>query len=566
MTSRPWIDSYAEGVPADIPERYDTLSHAFERSVTAYSQRVATDFLGGTLTYADLGAQVHGLAQALLDLGVERGDRVALVMPNCPQHVVAFYAVLRIGAVVVEHNPQYTAAELGAQFADHGARVAIVWDSVADLVAGFPADRRPEHLIAVNLIEALPLRSRLALRLPISRARTMRAALSSPCEAAVLSFHDLTELTAPIPADWPMPALGDLAALQYTSGTTGRPKAAMLTHRNLRSNELMGEAWVPGLRRGQEVFACVLPFFHAYGLTLCLAYGIAMGATLALQPKFDLDLLIAAQRRRPITFLPAVPPIYDRLCSAAEAGRVDLHSVRFSISGAMTLHADLVDRWERLSGGLLVEGYGMTEASPIIAGNPIGPSRRPGTVGVPFPSTDIRIAEIDDPHADAAPGSEGELLVRGPQVFAGYWQRPELTAETLIDGEWLRTGDIVVQTEDGYLSIVDRSKELIVTGGFNVSPSEVEAVLCTHHDVRAAAVVGERLESGNERVTAALVLRDGAALDRETLVEHCRRTLARYKVPRAFVVVESLPTSMLGKVLRRAVREQLFATSTPAVS
>lgn len=555
--SRPWTAAYAPGVPADIPPVTDTLVHAFERSVREHGARTATDFLGGTLSYRDLGEQVHAIAQALADLGVRRGDRVALALPNCPQHVVAFYAVLRIGGIVVEHNPQYTAAELAVQFANHQARVAIVWDAVCDTIAGFDRSARPDHVIAVDITRALPRRTRLALRLPVPRARALRRAMTITPSTPVLRWEALVRDTAPLAATTPLPVPEDVAVLQYTSGTTGAPKAAILTHANLRANELMGEAWVPGLRPGREVFAAVLPFFHAYGLTLCLSYGIATGATLVLQPRFSLDQLIAAQRRRPITFMPAVPPIYARLADAAEAGRVDLHSVRFSISGAMALDPDLVARWESLSGGLLVEGYGMTEASPIIAGNPIGAHRRPGAVGVPFPGTDARVVDPLDPSREVAPGEPGELVVRGPQVFTGYWRRPDATAATLLPGGWLRTGDVVTMTPDGFITVVDRLKELIVTGGFNVSPSEVETVLREHPDVRDVAVVGARRPSGDEQVTAVLVLREGCRLDVAALRAFCRQTLARYKVPRAFVPVDALPVSQMGKVLRRRVLELL---------
>lgn len=564
QTIRPWTTSYAPGVTSDIPEHYDTLSHAFARSVHDYGSRVATDFLGATLTYRQLGEQVDAVAEGLRGLGVTRGDRVALVMPNCPQHVAAFYAVLRLGAIVVEHNPQYTRDELQHQFADHGARVAIVWDAVADTIASFDTSYRPEHLITVSLISALPLSRRLALSLPVAKARAARATLGANVEAPHLRFERMAATTPPIADTISLPDLDDVAVLQYTSGTTGAPKAAMLTHRSLRANQLMGEAWVPGLRPGAETFACVLPFFHAYGLTLCLSYGVAMGASLLLMPKFDLDLFVAGQRRRPVTFLAAVPPIYDHLSAAAEAGRIDLHSIRFSISGAMALSAESAQRWEQITGGLLVEGYGMTEASPIIAGNPMGPSRRSGTVGVPFPGTDVRVVDPENPTHEVAPGEPGELIVDGPQLFVGYWNRPAETAQMLIDGRWLRTGDIVTMSDDGFITVVDRIKELIVTGGFNVSPSEVEAVLCSHPDVRQAAVVGAPQPSGNEEVSAALVLREGSTLDVAALRAFCQQTLARYKVPRNFISVESLPTSMVGKVLRRKVRDLLFGRTQPA--
>ncbi len=310
---------------------------------------------------------------------------------------------------------------------------------------------------------------------------------------------------------------------------------------------------------GEETFYAVLPLFHAYGMTLCLTFAMSMGAKLVLFPKVDIGLMTDAARKSPPTFLPAVPPIYDQLSRAAERGTIDLSTVRFSISGAMSLPVATVSRWEEATGGLLVEGYGMTESSPVALGNPMGHSRRPGTVGVPFPSTEMRVVDPDDPTVDRPLGESGELLVRGPQVFQGYWGRPAETAATLIDGGWLRTGDIASVSADGFVTIVDRLKELIITGGFNVSPTEVEDTLQSHPDIDAAAVVAMPRAHGGEDVAAAVVLRDGATLDVEGLRDYCRTRLAAYKVPKRIVQMDDLPRSLIGKVLRREVRERMLA-------
>ncbi|MGR2752067.1 long-chain-fatty-acid--CoA ligase [Agromyces arachidis] len=560
LDERPWLSHYAPGVPHDIDEPSQTLVDLIDDAVARFGRRTALEFFGAETTYRDLGEQVARAAEGLRRLGVVAGDRVALVLPNCPQHVVAFYAVLRLGAIVVEHNPLYTARELRHQFEDHGATTAIVWDSVADTVADFPRDIRPERIIAVDLTRAMPFGKRMALRLPIPRARAARAALTSkPTARGVIGWDDLLG-SKTLSKRHPRPAPGDTALLQYTSGTTGTPKGAMLTHRNLRANAMQGQAWVPGLREGEEVFYGVLPLFHAYGLTLCLTFAMSIGARVVLFPKFDVDLVFDAARHSPPTFLPAVPPIYDALARAAQdRGTAPLRGIRFAISGAMALPTATVDLWESVTGGLLVEGYGMTESSPISVGNPMGPTRRPGTVGVPFPSTDIRVVDPEQPDEDRAPGEEGELLVRGPQVFEGYWRRPSETAETLLPGGWLRTGDIVRVSDDGFVTIVDRRKELIITGGFNVSPSEVEGVLLGHPDVRGAAVVGLPRESGGEQVVAAVELREGAAFDAGAIRDFCRESLTPYKVPRRVVEVDELPRSLVGKVLRRRVRDDLLA-------
>ncbi|WP_448002853.1 long-chain-fatty-acid--CoA ligase [Agromyces bauzanensis] len=556
---RPWLEHYATGVPHEIEEPTQTLVDMIDDAVARFGRRPALEFFGAETSYRELGEQIAKAAEGLRRLGVGAGDRVALVLPNCPQHVVAFYAVLRLGAIVVEHNPLYTARELRHQFEDHGATIAIVWDAVADTVADFPRDIRPAHIVAVDLTRALPFAKRVALRLPVPRARASRAALTTkPTARGVLEWDRVVD-TRPISKRHPRPALGDTALLQYTSGTTGDPKGAVLTHRNLRANAMQGRAWVPGLRDGREVFYGVLPLFHAYGMTLCLTFAMSLGARLVLFPKFDVDLVFQAAKHSPPTFLPAVPPIYDQLARAAERrGTAPLRGIRYAISGAMALPPATVDRWETVTGGLLVEGYGMTESSPVAIGNPMGPTRRPGTVGVPFPSTDIRVVDPEHPDEDRPAGEEGELLLRGPQVFEGYWRRPSETAETLLPGGWLRTGDIVRVSDDGFVMIVDRVKELIITGGFNVSPSEVEGVLLAHPDVRGAAVVGLPRTAGGEDVAAAVELREGAVFDAGAIRDFCRESLTPYKVPKRIVEVDELPRSLIGKVLRRRVRDDLI--------
>ncbi|BDV31769.1 long-chain-fatty-acid--CoA ligase [Microbacterium terricola] len=558
--AKPWLPAYAPGVPAEIDEVSQTLTDMIETSVAARAKKPALVFFGATTAYRELGETIERAAEGLRRLGVQPGDRVALVLPNCPQHVAAFYAILRLGAIVVEHNPLYTARELRHQFEDHGARFAIVWDKVYDTIAGFPSDLAVAGIVSVDITEALPFAKRLALALPIPKARKARAQLTAKPEAKHPFPWSRLIGGRRISRKHERPGIDDVALLQYTSGTTGSPKGAILTHRNLRANAMQGRAWVPGLHEGEETFYGVLPLFHAYGLTLCLTFAMSIGAKLVLFPKFDVALVTDAVRQSPPTFLPAVPPIYDQLARASARGTVDLSSVRFAISGAMSLPVSTVDKWEVATGGLLVEGYGMTETSPVALGNPIGPSRRPGTVGVPFPSTEIRVVDPEDPTIEVPFGERGELLLRGPQVFQGYWKRPDETAAALLSDGWLRTGDIVTVSADGFITIVDRLKELIITGGFNVSPSEVEEALQSHPDVDAAAVVGLPRESGGEEVVAAVVARQGAELDTDALRDYARTRLTAYKVPRRIVLVDDLPRSLIGKVLRKQVRDQLIGS------
>ncbi|WP_167046517.1 long-chain-fatty-acid--CoA ligase [Salinibacterium sp. ZJ454] len=558
FATKPWLSAYAKGVPSEIAPPTDTLVDAMEASVRRYKNKVALDFFGATTRYGELGEQINRAAEGLRRLGVQRGDRVAIVLPNSPQHIVAFYAVLRLGAIVVEHNPLYTERELRHQFEDHGARTAIVWDKIADTVLDFPGDLGVNTVIGVDITRGMKLGMRMALRLPVRKARESRAQLTAGrLSPGVIPWSTIAE-SRPLRRSHPRPRVDDVAVLQYTSGTTGAPKGAILTHRNLRANALQGEAWLPGLRKGREVFYAVLPMFHAFGLTLCLTFAMSVGARLVLLPKFDETLMLDAIKRIPPTFLPAVPPIYDRLERAAASRHVSLRGIRFGVSGAMSLPVATVERWEKATAGLLVEGYGMTEASPIALGNPVGPSRRPGTVGVPFPSTEMRVVDPENPTVDRGFEEEGELLVRGPQVFLGYWKRPNDTAATLLPDGWLRTGDIVRVSVDGFVTVVDRLKELIVSGGFNVSPSEVEEALLSHPDVIDAAAVAMPNQYGGEDVAAAVVLADGSSLDAGAVREHCRGRLAAYKVPKTIVQLDVLPRSLIGKVLRREVREQLL--------
>jgi len=548
-----WVAHYAKGVPAEIEPPDSSLVDLLTGAVTTYGDRPALEFFGAELSYSELGRQVDVAAEGLRRSGVRPGDRVALVLPNCPEHIVAFYAVLRLGAVVVEHNPLYTPTEMAHQFGDHGATVAIAWDRMATTITALPG---VEHVVAVDITASMPWTKRLALRLPVARARALRAQLTGPAPGTT-PWSDVVR-HGPLAPSTPGPTVDDLAAIQYTSGTTGVPKGAMLSHGNLMANAAQGRAWVPGLTPGQEVVYAVLPMFHAYGLTLCLTFAMSMGARLVLFPRFDVDLVLTAAKKHPPTFLPAVPPIYERLATAARERGIDLTATRFAISGAMALPRETLELWEDVTGGLLVEGYGLTETSPVALGNPIGSDRRPGAVGVPFPSTDIRVVDPEDPTRDRAPGERGELLIRGPQVFGGYWGRPEETAAALLDGGWFRTGDIVVVDPDGFVSIVDRIKEIIITGGFNVMPSEVEAVLRTVPGITDAAVVGLPKHDGSEDVVAAVTTEPGVELVVEDVRARCRADLAAYKVPRRVVVVDELPRSQIGKVLRKQVRDSLI--------
>ncbi len=556
-TDRPWTVHYTPGTTQNLDYGTTTLCDQFDHAVRAFHDRPATEFFGRLTSYADLGSRVRRAAEGLRLLGVGKGDRVAVLLPNCPQGVVVFYAALRLGAIVVEHNPLYTADELEGPFRDHGAKVVVTWNVITDVVEDLA--RRPdtaiEHILAVDLLDAFPAAKRLALRhLPVPALRASRDKLSRP-DTHTPRWAAL-ETGPELDFSHPYPESSDVALILYTSGTTGTPKGAVLTHANLVANSTQGKAWVPDLEPGKERFLASLPMFHAYGVTMCVVFGIAQGARLQLVPTPDMDLIMPIFAKELPTFIPAVPPIYTRILEEADKRGISLRGIPHSFSGAMSLPAELIERWEAATGGLLVEGYGMTETSPITVGNPMSPARRAGSIGIPFPDTDIRITQKDDPSTDVPAGEPGELRVKGPQVFPGYWKNDEATAEALHDG-WMRTGDVVVQDADGFLHLVDRIKEMIVTGGFNVYPSEVEAVLRTAPGVADCAVVGRRTGDGGEQVVAAVVLEPGATLDAEAIRAHCKGSLASYKVPREFVEMDELPTNPMGKVLRKKVAEAI---------
>lgn len=549
-----WAQSYAPGVPFSLTYDDSTVLDLFECSVRDHAERPALDFLGRTSTYAQTAAAVRRVAEGLRLLGVSPGDNVALVMPNCPQNVIAFLAVVRLGATVVEHNPLYTAAELRAPFVDHAAEVAIVWDKVVPVVESLRSATALEHVIAVDLTAELPLAKQVALRLPIAKARAARDALHVPAPGAT-SWKSLLG-SAPLDDAHPRPVADDVALMLYTSGTTGQPKGVPLRHRNLVANVAQGRAWVPDMVPGRETVMVALPLFHAYGVTVSVLLGLSVGARLVLLPKPEIGLIMDAIKRGVPTFLPAVPPLYAKIVDEASRRGVSIRGIKWSLSGAMALQAPLVEQWEAATGGLLVEGYGLTETAPVIVGNPMSKDRRPGSIGVPFPDTEVRIVDPEDLDHEVAQGERGELLVRGPQVFDGYRDLPEENAIVFHEG-WFRTGDIVTMAPDGFLTIVDRIKEVIITGGFNVYPSEVEAALRLNQVVADAAVVGVRSSDGTEEVVAAVVAAAGETIDPDTLRTQLRDALTPYKVPRRIVVVEELPTNPMGKVLRREVANLL---------
>ncbi|MGY6464271.1 long-chain-fatty-acid--CoA ligase [Corynebacterium sp. UMB8791] len=554
--TKAWLTHYPEWTDPNPIVGSDTLVSLFNTAATTHPGRTATWFMGKTLTYQALNEQVNRLAAALQRLGVAPGDRVVIALPNCPQHVIAITAILRIGAVAVEHNPLYTAYELEKQFLDHGARVAIVFDREAETFHTLQETTALETVIAVNLIDAMPRHLQLALQVPLGSVRSQREELHKPAPKAI-SWESLVAKPA-TPTNLPTIAQSDTAFILYTSGTTGTPKGVPLTHANVLSVLAAGAQWVKDWGAVNEKVLAILPMFHIYGLALNYGFPLTVAGQMVLVPAPKPKLYQQAILKTRPTLLPGVPLLYERIAEWAVEKNVDLSSFHSAISGAATLPQSTIELWERVTGGQLIEGYGLTETSPILCGNPLDGNRRPGYIGVPFPNTEIRIANPDNPSETMPDGEPGELLARGPQVFSGYLNNPEATEKSFHDG-WFRTGDMAVMEPDGFIRLVARIKEIIITGGFNVYPDEVEEAVRSHPDVEDVAVVGRPREDGSEDVVACVTLRDGAPLDPEGLKEHARQRLTRYKVPRTFYHFEDLNRDQTGKVRRRAVQQELVA-------
>jgi long-chain acyl-CoA synthetase len=556
---RPWLRFYAEGVPANVQIPDVPLTHLLDASAERFPNRKALMFFGRSLTYARLLSEVNRFAGALRRIGVRKGERVAMILPNCPQEVIAFYAILRIGAIVVPTNPLYTASELRHQLADSGARVVLVFDKAYETLIEAMPGTAVQQVVVTSLTDYLPFVKRELLKLPLAKARRLLAELSTEVDetANVLWFDDLLKEGPDSPQQTPVDPIRDLAVLQYTGGTTGRPKGAMLTHRNLVANAYQTTAWDPGIRYGHDVNLAVVPLFHVFGLTFCLTCTTLIGGMVVLIPRFDLDLVLDAIRKHKPTLFPGVPPIYQQLAAAPESKKAGVGDIRTSVSGAMKLARTTVDAFKTGTGGQLVQGYGMTETSPVLMANPLDGNARHVSVGAPLPGTEARIVDENDPRRILPIGYPGELIVRGPQVFAGYWNQPAETSETLSRDGWFRTGDIAVMSPDGFFTLIDRKRDVVIVDGFNVYPSEIENVLSAHPGVGEAAVVGIPDSAHGEVVSAYIIPRDPQRVPTPAeLREYCAHHLAEYKVPAFIEIRPTLPRNMLGKVLRRVLREE----------
>lgn len=524
-----------------------------------HGDAAATVFYGAKLTYREIDDAADRFAAGLRHLGVRPGDRVGLIVPNSPAFVIAFFGIQRVGGIVVQTNPLYTPRELAGLYADAGATAVVSLDLFLANVLRAKPETAIREVIVADLKDFLP--APLSTFYPLRRRSDLKKAghwpLDIPREPWVHTFRELLKSPAERGTEPETVDPDEVAVLQYTGGTTGTPKGAMLTHRTLIANAYQCASWVPGMQPAREKTLIAIPMFHIYGLMAGLMVSIRLAATMLLVPDpRDLKhLLKVIDRERP-TLFPAVPTLYVALMNHPRLRKADMRGIQACLSGAAPLPVEVRRRWESLTGGRLVEGYGLTEASTVVSGNPLTQDGlvKEG-VGIPFPDTDVRIVDLETSTRDLPIGEAGELLVRGPQVMKGYWNNPEETAATLRDG-WLYTGDIATMDEDGYLYIVERKKDLIIASGFNVYPREVEEVLYMHPSVLEAAAIGVPDPYRGETVKAFVALKPGAtATDRE-LIAFCRERLAAFRVPRQIEFRTELPKSAIGKVLRRALRDE----------
>ncbi len=546
MLTRPWLRFYDPGVPHTLTYPQITVPSFLDETAVRFGERPAAVFFGARLSYRTLQTLVDRFAAGLVRLGVRPGDRVSLHLPNCPQFLIAYYGTLKTGAVVVPFSPLYTEREIERQLVDSGAEVAITLDLIYPRLSAVRPKTQVRTIVVTPINAYFPPLLRWLYPLKAYReGHVVGIPRGVPTFQALLETPP-TQRGVPVDPD-------QTAVLLYTGGTTGIPKGAVLSHRNVVCNIQQSGAWFPQLQPGRDVVMGILPFFHSYGMTSVMNLAVANGLATVLVPRFQIEMLLQAIAKYRPQLLPGVPTIYTAIASHPQVTRYDLRSIRACVSGAAPLPREVQAQFEKLTGGRLVEGYGLTEASPVTHANPLEGTRKTGSIGIPFPDTDARI--VDDTGERALPpGEVGELTVRGPQVMQGYWHQPEETALALRGG-WLFTGDMAKMDEDGFFYIVDRKKDLIITGGLNVYPREVDEILYAHPAILEAAVVGIPDPYKGEVVKAFVVLRDGQHATADDLIAHCKRQLAPHKVPRTVEFRRELPKSLVGKILRRKLVE-----------
>ncbi|MFZ5827854.1 MAG: long-chain-fatty-acid--CoA ligase [Bacillota bacterium] len=542
---RPWLKSYPEGVRTHLEYPEVPVYQFLFEQIETHPERTAIIFYGKKISYREFGELIDRFAAGLVRrLGLKKGERVGIMLPNCPQNLIAMTAVQRAGAIPVQFNPLYVAREIEYQVNDAGCRFFVTLDLFWEKAK--EGRGCVERFIVTSMADYLPFPLNLLFRLKT------RAPQIGGDEA--VRFMDLLSESAegfvPVPID----PREDPAYLLYTGGTTGLSKGVVSTHFNVVANMLQIKEWVQRPEGAHDVVLVVMPLFHSYGLVAAAGFALAQGGTCILVPKFDAkEILKLIQKYRPTSF-PGVPTIYTALLKQPGIERYDLKSIELCVSAAAPLPVELLEQFESMTGASILEGYGLTEASPATHSNPMHGRRIPGSVGLPYPDTDVRIIDLET-GADLPLGQEGEVLIRGPQVMKGYWNKPEETAAAIADG-WLFTGDIGRLDEDGYLYIVDRKKDMIIASGFNIYPREIDEILYQHEAVLEACSVGVPDEYRGETVKAFVVLKPGATVTEQEIIEFCRARLAAYKRPTQVEFLPELPKSAVGKILRRVLAQQ----------
>ena len=550
-SDHPWVKFYEPGIPPNLTYPESTLGNVLAQTASKYPGHTALLFFGRKITYAELDGLVNRFANALTGLGVKKGDRIALMLPNIPQMVIAYYGTLRLGAIAVATNPLYLEHELEVQLKDSGAEILVAVDMFYPVISRALPKTSVKKLILCGIKDYLPF--------PLNLLYPIKAKIEKQWVNVkrVQPIYDFLSLLSKAPAT-PISTVvtpDDTAILQYTGGTTGTPKGAILTHRNLVANALHNRVWLKGGKEGEERILAVIPFFHVYGMTTAMNLGMLLGAELILLPKFHTkEVLEFINKYRP-TIFPGIQAMYLAIGNFPNIHKYDLTSIKAAISGAGPLMREVQERFEQLTKARIVEGYGLSEASPVTHCNPVFGRRKLGSIGLPFPDMDAMIVDIETGEKEMPVGDTGELVVKGPQVMKGYWNKPDESAYALRGG-WLHTGDIAKMDEEGYFFIVDRIKDMIKTVGENVYPREVEEVLFTHPKVKDVVVVGLPDGFKGEKIKAYIILKEGVTAESTEIIQYCREQLSKFKVPKEIEFRDQLPKTLVGKVLRRVLRDE----------
>jgi len=549
--ARPWLNAYDPEVPPTLDYEKVPLYRFLDRAAHKWPNRKAIIFKNWSISYAKLKTQSEIFAANLKAQGVRKGDRVAMMLPNLPQTIIAFWGVLRCGAIGVMTNPLYMETEIVHQFNDAGVRHCItldlLWPKLSKLRDQIPV----EKFFITTVGEGLKFPLNFLYKLQAKKNGTSPKVDFD--KKSVLPFKTLMKGRSKFTEEKVDPE--DTVLLQYTGGTTGVAKGCVLTHSNLSANMQQCHSMMHTLGQHRETFLGILPYFHIYGLTTCLTWPTSLGATLAPFPRYvPQDVLKGIKKLKPTVF-PGAPSLYISLLQQKNIDQYDLSSINVCASGSAPMPVEYMEQFKERTGTAISEGYGLTEASPVTHFNPLQGVRKNGSIGLPFPDTDAKIVDMEVGGEALPPGKRGELVVRGPQVMKGYYGRPDATADVLRNG-WLYTGDIAYMDEEGYFFIVDRKKDLIISGGYNIYPREIDEVLHAHPQIKEAVSVGIPHEARGEMVKAYVVLEEGEKLSRTDVIGYCRDKLANYKVPRRVEFRKDLPKTMVGKVLRRALREE----------